>query len=271
MNGLGWTFDTVAEEYDKWRPEYIDELYKDIFSYCNLCTESKALEIGIGTGQATRPFLDTGCNLTAVEPGKNLVEIVRKKFENYSSFSIVNSSFQSYEGKHQSFDLVYSASAFHWIEEKFGYEKVYSLLKTGVVFARFSSHPFYNIEGQERLYEQMQQSYFKHMPNPEGRTTPKPVIPYTVEDAVFRSKIAEKYGFTDIQTKVYYRDLVYNSDDYIKRLAIESDKIALDADKRARLLCEIKMAVDNHGGTIIVRDMIELNLGRKEEVFTKLL
>lgn len=79
------------------------------------------------------------------------------------------------------------------------------------------------------------------------------------------------YQNTDIQTKVYYRNLVYNSEDYIKRLAIESDKFVLDADKRARLLCEIKSAVDNHGGTILVRDMIELNLGRKEEVFTKLL
>ena len=40
------------------------------------------------------------------------------------------------------FDLVFSASAFHWVPEKIGYEKVFSMLKNGGVFARFANHPY---------------------------------------------------------------------------------------------------------------------------------
>lgn len=35
IKGVGWTFDTVAKEYDKWRPEYVPKLYSDIFNYAS--------------------------------------------------------------------------------------------------------------------------------------------------------------------------------------------------------------------------------------------
>ena len=120
IKGLGWTFDTVAEQYDMWRPTYVPELFNDIFEYSNISSKSCALEIGIGTGQATKPILEKGCNIMAVEIGKNLTELTRHKFKDYSNISIVNSSFQSYVCENDSFDLVYSASAFHWIDEEKG-------------------------------------------------------------------------------------------------------------------------------------------------------
>ena len=263
IKGLGWTFDTVAEQYDMWRPTYVSELFDDIFMYSNISAQSNALEIGIGTGQATKPILKTGCNIIAVEIGKNLAELTRQKFKDYTNISIVNSSFQSFECKNESFDIVYSASAFHWIAEEEGYSKVYNILKTNGTFARFASHPYYNFEGQEELAEKIQYIYFKHMPNPNGETSPKTMIRYAEEDAERRSAVAKKYGFSDIKTKIYYRDLVYSSDEYLNRLAIESDKIALDSHVRNQFLKEIKDVVDEYGGKIIIKDMIDLNLARK--------
>ena len=69
MEGLGWTFDTVAETYQKLRPGYVKELYDTVFAYQKLDSSCKVLEVGIGGGQATRPILDTGCSVLAVEPG----------------------------------------------------------------------------------------------------------------------------------------------------------------------------------------------------------
>ena len=35
MNGLEWTFDTVAPVYEKLRPGYVEELYQRLFDiYC---------------------------------------------------------------------------------------------------------------------------------------------------------------------------------------------------------------------------------------------
>ena len=71
MQGLEGTFDTVASTYEKFRPGYVDELYRAIFEYINIDSNSKAVEVGIGGGQATLPFLKTGCSLTAVDYGEN--------------------------------------------------------------------------------------------------------------------------------------------------------------------------------------------------------
>lgn len=263
INGLGWTFDTVAEEYDKYRPVYVPELYEDIFSYVGLTSESNVLEIGIGTGQATPPIIKTGCNLVAVELGAKLTKITRRNFKEHENIKVINSSFQDYSCENNSFDFIYSASAFHWIDEEEGYSKVYKILKENGAFARFASHPYINIEGQEELFEKTQCIYFEYMPNQTGLTAPKPFKRYTEEDAKNRSDIAKKYGFSNIETKVYYRDLTYTSDEYINRLAIESDKIALQSDIRTKLLHDFKNVVDEHGGKIIIRDMIDLNLARK--------
>lgn len=99
---------------------------------------SSALEVGIGTGQATRPILETGCQITAVELGDQMAAFVREKFKEHPNFSVVNCPFQNYECPDNSIDLIYSASAFHWIPEEIGYKKVFDALRPGGVFARFA-------------------------------------------------------------------------------------------------------------------------------------
>ena len=140
--GLGWTFDTVAATYEKLRPGYVDALYQDVFTYCPLDASSHALEVGIGGGQATQPILETGCAVTAVEPGANFCELCREKFAAYPKFSIMNGKFEDAELPAESCDLVYSASAFHWVPEEVGYRKVFDGLKPGGAFARFANHPY---------------------------------------------------------------------------------------------------------------------------------
>ena len=57
IKGLEWTFDTVASTYEKFRPSYVQELYKAIFDYIPIDQTSKVVEVGIGGGQATLPIL----------------------------------------------------------------------------------------------------------------------------------------------------------------------------------------------------------------------
>ena len=90
-------------------------MYTDIVEYSGINHDSHALEVGIGTGQATLPFLKMNCKITAIELGEDLASFSRKKFEKYENFNIVNLAFEDYECPDCSFDIVYSASAFHWI------------------------------------------------------------------------------------------------------------------------------------------------------------
>lgn len=256
IKGLEWTFNTVAAEYDKWSPTYVPDLYEDIFVYKQINQASNVLEIGIGTGQATAPILETGCTLTAVELGDKLAEFSRQKFREYKKFSVVNTAFQNFECSDNTFDLIYSARAFHWIPEEIGYVKVHQMLKSGGGFARFAGHSYY-VKEQEELSTAIQKVYSEYM----SYTTLSPQ--YTEEDAKRRSDIAAKYGFVDISHKLYYRTRIYSPDEYTSLISVYSDHIVLEESKKAGFYNGIKAAIESHGGIITLFDTIELNLARK--------
>ncbi|WP_346935678.1 methyltransferase domain-containing protein [Clostridium sp.] len=130
IKGLETTFNSVYTEYDKWRPTYVKDLYDDIFDVKEINPSSNVLEVGIGTGQATLPILKTGCSLTAIELGDQLAEFSKHKFKDYDKFNVKNFAFQDFECPPNSFDLIFSASAFHWIPEDIGYTKVFDILKS---------------------------------------------------------------------------------------------------------------------------------------------
>lgn len=142
-------FNENVENYDKWRPSYCNELFKDILAFSQIEQGKKAIEIGIGTGQATRPFLETGCELTAIELGKDLSEYSKLKFREYKNFTVCNTVFEEFECPNYSIDLIYSATAFHWIPDEIGYPKAFKLLKNDGTLALFWNRPFVSREDDE--------------------------------------------------------------------------------------------------------------------------
>lgn len=254
--GLEWTFDTEAERYAALRPGYVDELYADIFDYVHIDSNSSAVEVGIGGGQATEPILKTGCKLLAVEYGENFTNLCRRKFAEYPGFSAVTARFEDFEHASNSCDLVYSASAFHWIDEEIGYKKVYDMLKSGGAFARFANHP-YKDKSRPGMHEAVQAAYRKYMPDSKLSDE------YSLDKARARAEIAEKYGFTDISYKLYKRVRTFSAKEYTPLLNTYSDHIAIEYDTRMRFYAEIEDAINSLGGQISVFDTIDMELARK--------
>ena len=102
--GLGWTFNTQAERYQRLRPGYVPELYEEIFRRVLLDETSTAVEVGIGGGQATEPVLKTGCQVIAVEYGDQLAELCRQRFRDYPNFQAVTCKFEDYLAQENSCD-----------------------------------------------------------------------------------------------------------------------------------------------------------------------
>lgn len=48
---------------------------------------------------------------------------VESKFSNFNNFTVETTSFENAKIEEESIDLLYSATAFHWIDEQLGYEK----------------------------------------------------------------------------------------------------------------------------------------------------
>lgn len=261
INGLFWTFDTVSELYEKYRICYIDDIYRDIFAYKSVGFQSNLIEIGIGTGHATLPFLETGASVTAIEYGANLSDVCRKKFKEYSNFEIKTMKFEDYKCPDNSIDLVYSASAFHWIPEEIGYTKVYDMLKHGGVFARFANHPFHDKEKPE-MCDAIQTVYKAYAPYRNGEYSPP--VEYTEENAKIRALIAEKYGFTDISYKLYHNARTFTADEYVGLLNTYNDNIAMEENIRNSFFDEIRNVILDYGNQITIYDTLDLQLARKK-------
>lgn len=257
---LNETFDKVVDLYEKYRVCYVGQLYDDIFSYSHIDKSSNLIEIGIGTGNATVPFLNTGAQVKAIEYGESLSKFCKKKFHAFSNFSIVTSKFEDCDFIENSADLVYSASAFHWIPEEIGYSKVYSMLKQGGVFARFANHPFHD-KGKPEMSEDIQKIYKAYAPYRGGKYSAP--IEYSLESAKAKAMIAQKYGFKDIQYKIYHNTRTFTADDYIGLLGTYSDNIAMEESVRTRFFKEIYEVIQSYGNCITIYDTIDLQLARK--------
>lgn len=261
LKGLEWTFDTVASTYEKLRPGYVEELYRTLFNYISIDENSNVVEVGSGGGQATAPIVKTGCRLIAVECGEHFSELLRNKFKEYPGFSVITDKFENAEFAENAFDLVFSASAFHWIPEKEGYEKVFSMLKPGGAFARFANHP-YRDKGNPALSKEIDGIYDEYYYKFHNKKR-EVLTEYTEEQAGERAMIAGKYGFTDIQYALFYRERVFSAEDYIKLLGTYSDHIAMEEGIRTTFFEKIEAAINDHGGTITLYDTIDLQLARK--------
>ena len=73
------TYHAIPEQFDKWRPRYCNELFDDVIEYAKIDDSKSVLEIGPGTGQATEPFLKTGCDYLAIELRENFVDFTKNK------------------------------------------------------------------------------------------------------------------------------------------------------------------------------------------------
>ena len=59
---LGQVFNQVPELYDRARPRYPDQLFADLVTITGMEEGSSVLEVGCGTGQATRSLAALGCS-----------------------------------------------------------------------------------------------------------------------------------------------------------------------------------------------------------------
>jgi ubiquinone/menaquinone biosynthesis C-methylase UbiE len=257
---LRLTFNEVSEEYGRLRPHYPDALSADVIAISMLDGAKKALEIGIGAGQATLPFLDTGCTLSAVEIGDQLARYSREKFASYEHFDVLNQDFESVSLDDDSFDLIYSASAFHWIKPEIGLPKVCRLLKNGGVFAWISVQP---APADRQMHDELENVYAKYSRYFSGEKLEFDRSAEVHKKQAMRIDALRQYGFIEIVDKLYHGTRTLNASDYATLCSTYSDHRAIPEADRVPFLSEIEDAVNRCGGTFTFADTYLLCMGRK--------
>lgn len=129
------TFNKNPDAYFKYRPDYPVDLYHDIFESIELDENSYLLDIGVGAGKELIPFMQKNMFIDAIDIGNNLIDYTNQKYSNYKKLNSICISFEQYPVYQSKYDIVFSATAFHWIDSNIKYDKVHKLLKENGLLA----------------------------------------------------------------------------------------------------------------------------------------
>jgi SAM-dependent methyltransferase len=131
----GKVFDEIADEYDRRRPAYPDELIDQACRVARIGSGDRVLEVGCGSGQLTRGLVARGLHVTVLEPGKSLIALARQNLEGAGEVEFVNAQFEDALLPRAQFAAVFSASAFHWVDPKISWQRAADVLVAGGTLA----------------------------------------------------------------------------------------------------------------------------------------
>jgi len=126
---FGRVFDEVPELYDRVRPTYPDALFADLVAITGIDERSSVLEVGCGTGQATRSLAALGCPVTAVEPGSGMVALARWWLASFPNVEVETASFERWDDRGRRFDVLVAASSWHWVDPSISWRRAQEVLR----------------------------------------------------------------------------------------------------------------------------------------------
>jgi SAM-dependent methyltransferase len=227
------TFDAVAFSYDEARPDYPAQLFDDLIELAELMPGSPLLEVGCATGKATRPLLERGFPVTCVELGAGLAAVARSRLKGLPA-QIHLAPFETWQSERR-FDLVFAATAWHWIDPEIRYRKAHQLLRPGGHLAFWSAmHAF--PDGFDPFFTEIQEVYDAIGERYQGGWPPPQ--PEEMDDE--RADIEGTGLFDRVQVRRYLWEVRYTAEEYIALLDTFSSHIAMEASKRKRLYGEVR-------------------------------
>lgn len=125
-------FGAAAEAYDSYRPEYPAEVFEFILAYVSLDHRHFALDLGAGTGRATRSLAGQFEKVIAVEPDSKMAEKIRGFGP---SVEVQITTAEDCAQQPDSVDLIIIANALHWMDAPLVMKNVTGWLHVGGTLA----------------------------------------------------------------------------------------------------------------------------------------
>jgi len=128
-------FDDVAEEYDRERRGYPEELIDAACAYGGLRPGDAVVEVGCGTGLLTSSLVARGLSVDAIDPGANMIRLAQRRVGEGAAVRFHPGRFEEVTLSDVAYAAVFSATAFHWIEPEIGWARAADLLAPGGMLA----------------------------------------------------------------------------------------------------------------------------------------
>lgn len=253
-------FGEVAELYDRYRPVYPEQLVDDVVSFAGLDGRQAVLEVGAGTGKATRMFAARGIPVVAVEPSEEMAEVWRRSNAAYPALEIERGDFETWDPAGRSFPLVFSAQAWHWVNPDLGYAKARSVLSPEGLLAVFWNRPAWE---RSEMRGALIAAYEESVPEvpPDGPMHPANTLPGADDD--WEAEIAAADGLGAPEVRNYDWSQSYSADEYLGLLDTTSEVRLLDDHQVTALLAAVRAVLAAHGDVLTLPMSTRLCLARR--------
>jgi SAM-dependent methyltransferase len=191
--------------------------------------------VGCGPGNGTVPLAERGFRITCLEPGPRLAAAARRNLAGYE-VEVVERAFEDWEPPGaERFDLIFAATAWHWIDPAVGYQLAWSWLRPGGQLAIWGAGHVFPADG-DSFFRELQDVYDEigeGMPPGDGYFRPG-------EEPDDRAVI-EASGLFDVTLIRHFDwEVRYSGEAYIALLSTFSSHIDMADWKRDRLYGEIR-------------------------------
>jgi SAM-dependent methyltransferase len=230
MSSRALSFGVMAEAYERFRPGYPVELFDMVMTYAGQPVRT-ALEIGAGTGKATRLFAQRGVVVTATEPDGAMLAELRKHVP--ASVKPVQAAFEDLRPGER-YGLVYAAAALHWTNPDGRWSRMAALVEPGGVFASVGG-PVQLADPAVREAVRAARAPFlesDEIPSPDG-TPPGHEMQWP------GTELRRSEWFADVRQSVIERRLTMSAGDYVGHLSTISAYLELPASEQEQVYSRI--------------------------------
>lgn len=233
-SGRARSFGSVAAAYERFRPGYPGSLVDEVLAYAGRPLRT-ALEIGAGTGKATRVFAGRGIAVTASDPDPAMLAELRHHVP--AGVATVEAGLEDLPldlPPAAGFDLVFAAASLHWTRPEGRWERVAALLAAGGVFASFGGESHLADPDLERAALEARAPHLPEddVPSPDGTPGDGPLTWPGSE--LLRSGL-----LTDVRQSTIARRPTLSARDYVGHLSTVSAYVVLPDAVRQHVLDRI--------------------------------
>ena len=253
-------FGEVAGLYDRARPGYPASLIDDLVTWAQ--PGARALEVGAGTGKATRLLAARGVSVLGIEPSAEMAAYARTATDPLGNVEIIESDFERWRPDGVKFPLAYAAQAWHWVDQKTGYAHARAALVPGGHLVAFWNRPAW---GDTELRRALSDAYRRTVPGMPSDGPMHPDNPGVAgADPYWTQAITATEGLTDPSERVYEWSLEYTAGSYVELLGTISEvRLLGDADRQA-LLTAVGETIERHGGRLTMPMATHASIARAE-------
>jgi SAM-dependent methyltransferase len=249
-----FSFDAVAELYDRARPRYPEALVDELVSHTALAAGARVLELGCGTGQLTAALARRDLRVLALEPGPNTAAVAREKLAAFPAVEVVCSTFEAWPLEPSAFELVVSAQAFHWITPDLRFAKSADALSRGGHLAIVGNC----VVGQE-LRAELDAVYARLAPALSGGNA----MNWYARSGPIPELFAASGCFGPLTWRCHPWSKTYPARDYLDLLSTHSDHVLISQREREILYAAIGAVIADNGGSLRVDYEAHLYLAPK--------